>query len=640
MAKAPAPPLGERSAPAAGRRSPPKCDADYSIGRHGAPGAEVGLGALPTRPGPAGSVGARPWLGRARRLEKTVANRAFFCGRFDLLGYDWRARPPLGRRNSGPGPWARADPGGNAQARLGGDPARAAQGFGRPRGADVNGATECRAARAAPCQTKGDAMAETTIEKSTTNSAKPRSSFGKLLANLSQIRRLAEKVSPYFELLNADPKAAEISPDYKELKELVSTLHPADMAYILEALPLEERIVAWFLVDPEEDGEVLLEVSDSVRETLIASMTHRELVDAVEDLDADELADLAPDLPLPVMTEAMDSRDEDEQRQIRSALSYGDEQVGSIMDFDLLKILPDVSCEIVLRYLRHFEELPDQTDKIFVVDADDKLLGVLPIRKLLVSPPEKVVRDLMTTDVVSFAPTDDNEGVAQSFERYDLVTAPVLDSDGKLIGRITVDEIVDVIRESGEEDMLNMAGLQEEEDLFSPVWDSVKNRWKWVAINLCTAFVASRVIGLFEDSISQIVALAALMPIVAGIGGNNGNQTITMIVRALATGQLNPKHAWDLGKKEVGVALVNGMIFGAVMGLATVLLYRNWGIGLLMMVAMTLNLVLAAVVGVLIPLTMQKLGKDPALGSSVLITAVTDSGGFFIFLGLATIFLL
>ena len=221
-----------------------------------------------------------------------------------------------------------------------------------------------------------------------------------------------------------------------------------------------------------------------------------------------------------------------------------------------------------------------------------------------------------------------------------MVTAPVVDANKKLIGRITVDEMVDVIREESEADMLNMAGLQEEEDLFAPVMDSVKNRWMWLAINLCTAFVASRVIGAFEGSIEKIVALAALMPIVAGIGGNSGNQTITMIVRAMAMGQMTGNQAMHLLRKEEGVALVNGLIWGSVMGVVAWLLYGSIGIGLVMVAAMTLNLLLAATVGVLIPVAMDKMGRDPALGSSVLITAVTDSGGFLIFLGLATIFLL
>ncbi|MCO6506550.1 MAG: magnesium transporter [Snodgrassella sp.] len=425
-----------------------------------------------------------------------------------------------------------------------------------------------------------------------------------------------------------------------ELIAILHELHPADMATLLESLPLQERMLVWKLATPTEDGEVLLEVSDPVRETLIENMAQQELLAAVDKLDADELAELAPDLPKEVVYEAISSRDEEERAQITAAMSFEDNQVGALMDFELVSIRADVSCEVVLRYLRRFERLPDHTDKIFVVDNYDVLQGVLPIRSLLVADPDLLVSTVMADDVVTFRPEDDAEEAAAAFERYDLVTAPVVDNNCKLIGRITIDEMVDVIREESETDMLNMAGLREEEDLFAPVFDSVKNRWIWLAVNLCTAFVASRVIGMFEHSIEKIVALATLMPIVAGIGGNSGNQTITMIVRAMTSGQISNSQAWRLLRKEEGVALVNGIIWGSVMGLVSYFLYHSVGIGLVMVAAMTLNLLLAATVGVLIPVCMQKAGRDPALGSSVLITAVTDSGGFFIFLGLATLFLL
>ena len=464
----------------------------------------------------------------------------------------------------------------------------------------------------------------------------------RLNLDIDRIHELAESLLPVY----AQIELGETLPNPEQNQALVALiailheLHPADMATVLESLPLQERVLVWKLGAPEEDGEVLLEVSEPVRETLIETMDKAELLAAVDDLDADELAELAPDLPNQVVYEALSTRDEEERAQVAAAMSFADDQVGAIMDFELVSIRADVSCEVVLRYLRRFESLPDHTDKIFVVDDDDILQGVLPIRKLLVVDPDTQVADIMADDVVIFRPEDDVEEAAQAFERYDLVTAPVVDANKKLIGRITVDEMVDVIREESEADMLNMAGLQEEEDLFAPVMDSVKNRWMWLAINLCTAFVASRVIGAFEGSIEKIVALAALMPIVAGIGGNSGNQTITMIVRAMAMGQMTGNQAMHLLRKEEAVALVNGLIWGSVMGVVAWLLYDSIGIGLVMVAAMTLNLLLAATVGVLIPVAMDKMGRDPALGSSVLITAVTDSGGFLIFLGLATIFLL
>ena len=468
------------------------------------------------------------------------------------------------------------------------------------------------------------------------------SELERLPLDIERVHLLADDLLPVFGQIQRNEALDDEALNQKlvELMAILHELHPADMATLLESLPQKERVIVWKLAEPEDDGDVLLEVSDAVRETLIESMDKEELLAAVEDMDADDLADLADDLPQNVIAEALQTRDEEERAQVQAAMSYEDDQVGAVMDFEQVSVRADVACEVVLRYLRRFESLPDHTDKIFVIDENDVLIGVLPIRTLLVSDPEEMVETVMATDVVRFRPTDNVEEAAQAFERYDLVTAPVVDEDKRLIGRITIDEMVDVIREESEADMLNMAGLQEEEDLFAPIWDSVRNRWVWLAVNLCTAFVASRVIGAFEGSIEKIVALAALMPIVAGIGGNSGNQTITMIVRAMAMGQLSGLQASRLLKKEVGVALVNGLIWGTVMGAVSWLLYGNLGIGLVMVAAMTLNLLLAATVGVLIPVLMDKAGRDPALGSSVLITAVTDSGGFLIFLGLATIFLL
>lgn len=425
-----------------------------------------------------------------------------------------------------------------------------------------------------------------------------------------------------------------------ELQKKLELLHPADVAYILEALPLEQRLDVWELVKADRDGEILLEVSDAVRQTLIADMDSDELLAAAEQLDTDELADLAPDLPKDVLQDLMDSLDAQNRARLQSALSYSDDAVGSIMDFDIVTIREDITLEVALRYMRRLGALPDHTDKLFVVDRDDVLHGVLPLKRLVVSDLDANVADVMSEDAVVFHPEDIADDAAKAFERYDLVTAPVVDENGKLVGRVTVDAVMDLIREEAESDMLSMAGLREEEDFFASVWKSVQNRWAWLAINLITALVASRVIGLFEGSIEKIVALAALMPIVAGVGGNSGNQTTTMIVRGLALGQVASHNMNSLITKELGVALLNGLLWGSVIGAVAYALYGSYPLGLVMMSAMTLNLLLAALMGVVIPLMMNKIGRDPAVGSSVLITAMTDSGGFFIFLGLATIFLL
>jgi magnesium transporter len=424
-----------------------------------------------------------------------------------------------------------------------------------------------------------------------------------------------------------------------ELQKLLDALHPADVANLLESLPVVQRLIVWDLVKAEREGEILLEVSDAVRQTLIADMDAQELVAATEQLDTDEIADLAPDLPREVFQGVIRSLSPEEREQLRSAMSYPEGTVGALMDFDVISIRDDVTVEVVLRYLRRLDEMPDHTDQLFVVDGTGQLKGLLPINRLLVTRPKTLVTTVMRPDFLKLRPQEKAEDAAGAFERYDLVSAPVVDDRGRLIGRVTVNAVVDYIREETASDMLSAGGLREDEDLFASVWKSVRNRWTWLAVNLVTAFIASRVIGLFEDSIARIVALAALMPIIAGISGNSGNQTITMIVRALALGQITAANARKLFAKEIGVSTLNGLIWGGVVGLFAFLIYHNWQLGLVMTGAMALSLLLASVMGVAIPLAMEKLGRDPAQGASVMITAITDSGGFFIFLGLATVFL-
>ena len=413
-----------------------------------------------------------------------------------------------------------------------------------------------------------------------------------------------------------------------ELQRKLDQLHPADVAYILEALPLDERLLVWDLVKAERDGEILLEVSDSVRESLIQTMDKAELLAAAESLDTDEIADIAADLPRDVIEELLTTLDAQKRALLQSALAYPEDTVGALMDFEMVTIRADVTLEVALRYLRRLGELPDQLDKLFVVDRDERLIGVLPLKRLLTTDPEASVAAVMVEDVVQFHPEDEAQEAAQAFERYDLVMAPV------------VDAVVDYIRQSADADMLSMAGLKEEEDLFSTVWRAAKNRWMWLAINLATAFVASRVIGAFEGSIEKLAALAALMPIIAGIGGNSGNQTITLIIRGLALGHITPSNARRLVLKEIGVALLNGLVWGSAVGAFAWLLYDSPALGGVMALAMLLNLVVAALAGIFIPMTLERVKRDPAIGSSVLLTFVTDSMGFFIFLGLATLLLL
>ena len=447
-----------------------------------------------------------------------------------------------------------------------------------------------------------------------------------------EIEDLQQNLQQVRERLAANPAGAE-------LRAKLDALHPADIAYLLEALPLEERLAVWNLVKADRDGEILLEVSEAVRESLIAHMDSAELVAAAETLEADELADIAADLPRSVIEEVVQSLPAEERERLRAALSYPEGSVGALMDFDHVAVRDDVTLEAVTRYLRRMDELPGHTDQLFVVDREQALKGTLPLARLIVSDLELEVRRVMVPESVKLYQQDRAEDAASAFERYDLVSAPVVDAAGRLVGRLTVDAVVDYIRERSAESQLAEAGLRQEEDVFAPVLDSFKNRWAWLAVNLVTAFIASRVIGVFEESIARLVALAALMPIVAGIGGNSGNQTITMIVRALALGQIQPAYWRQLLSKELGVALLNGVVWGTLLGAIAYAFYGNVALAGVMALAMLLNLVLAALMGVAIPWLRARFGRDPAVGSSVLITAVTDSGGFFIFLGLATVFL-
>ena len=430
------------------------------------------------------------------------------------------------------------------------------------------------------------------------------------------------------------------SPYLAQLRERLAKLHPADIAYVLEALPPEERKLVWDSVKREADGAVLLEVSEPVLEDLIDLMTEDELVSAVKELDADDVADLVEYLPPAVVEKIQRELTPEEREQLRAAMSYPEDSVGGRMDFEFVRVREDVTLEVVLRYLRRFDELPQHTDQVFVVDRNGMLTGSLSIEQVLLNEPDTEVSAVMHRDILSLDVDDDVGEAAQAFERYDLISAPVVDTHHKLIGRLTIDEVVDVIREESETDALNQAGLQEEEDLFGSVWQSARNRWLWLAVNLVTAFLASRVIGLFDETIERIVALATLMPIVAGLAGNSGNQTMALMIRSLAQGQINGGNFGRILRKELTVALLNGMVWGSVAGLATWLLYHDTDaarlLGIAMGVAIVLNLLIGATLGVVVPFALNKLGRDPALGSSVLLTFSTDGLGFLIFLGLAT----
>ncbi|MCG8709321.1 magnesium transporter [Brenneria sp. 4F2] len=441
--------------------------------------------------------------------------------------------------------------------------------------------------------------------------------------------------------------AEDTATDHKTLLEqtteicrLITGLHAADLADLLESLPYDERLALWRLIPIDRRGQVLIEVSDSISDDLISDMRNKDILKAVRILDVDEQAQLARILPRQLLGRILTSLEPKQRAQLRGAINYDEECVGHIMDFKLITIRPDVTLATVQRYLRYRKVIPDSTDKLFVTDRKNALIGELSLANILLNAPETPVSAIMDKQPTMFQPEDQAADAAGAFERYNLISAAVVDNKGKLMGRLTVEDIVNVVNKESDSNMRRSGGLTPSEDVYAPVLKAVRNRWAWLAINLCTALVASRVIGLFENTLSHLVALATLMPIVAGLGGNTGNQTITMIVRALALHQLEHGRKSYLLLKELGVAMVNGVIWGAVMGLITYALYGSLLMGGVMMLAILLNLLLAALMGVLIPLVMVKLGRDPAVGSSVMITAITDTGGFFIFLGLATLFLL
>ncbi|UJL36249.1 magnesium transporter [Pantoea agglomerans] len=424
------------------------------------------------------------------------------------------------------------------------------------------------------------------------------------------------------------------------LEQDILQLHAADLADILEALPEEERQALWRLVPNERRGHVLVEASETVWASLTEEMSDRDILRAIQPLDIDDQVWLARYLPRDLTGRLLATVEPALRARMLDMVQLDRDRVGRVMDFNILTVREDVTLATVQRFLRKRKSMPGGTDKLFITNKDNQLLGELLLTDILLNKPKTLVSDVMNARPTTFQLNDKAEDAASAFERYNLISAAVTDAKGKLIGRVTIEDIIDLMNAENESNIRKMGGISQEEDVFAPVRKSVRKRWAWLAINLCTAFVASRVIGLFEGTISQIVALATLMPIVAGIGGNTGNQTITMIVRALALHQVEPGNFSFLIVRELGVALINGLFWGGIMGGITWLMYDNMALGGVMMLAMALNLLLAALMGVLVPLVMTKMNRDPAVGSSVLITALTDTGGFFIFLGLATIFLL
>lgn len=420
---------------------------------------------------------------------------------------------------------------------------------------------------------------------------------------------------------------------------MITGMHPAEIANLIESLPPAQREVVWNFVEPEIEGDVLVELSDEVRQSIVEGMNAEELLSAAEDMEVDDLADLVGDLPDTVGERLVMLMDAQDRERLNTVLSFEPDTAGGLMNTDTVSVRADVTVEVVLRYLRMRGELPDKTDRLFVVDRKDAYLGTVPLTSLLTGDPEKPVGDILDIDAPRIAPDLNAKDVSRLFQDRDLVSAAVVDAGGKLLGRITIDDVVDVIREEAAHEVMSSAGLRDEEDVFAAVLPSTRRRLLWLGINLVTAFLAAAVVSRFEGTIEKVAALAALMPIVASMGGIAGTQTVTLIIRGIALGQIEWVNAKWLLWKEIAVGGLNGLIWAAVVGAVTIVWYGTWKISAIIAAATLVNLLCAAAVGVVVPLGLKRMRIDPALSAGVILTTFTDCIGFATLLGLGALFL-
>ena len=423
-----------------------------------------------------------------------------------------------------------------------------------------------------------------------------------------------------------------------QVRHILNNLSPPDIAHQLETAPPRLRNILWELVDPEISGEVLQELSDDIQMEFLNQMDGAEVASITEGLDVDDIVDILQQLPDRVIPEVLQAMSVQDRQRVESVLTYNEDTAGGLMDTEVITVRPDITVDVVLRYLRRHEELPDITDNLFVVSRNDTFLGTLPLSKMLTSSPSTSVREVMDTEVEAIHVNLTDSDVAQLFQRQDLVSAPVVDDQHRLVGRITIDDVVDVIVEDADHSLLAMAGLSDTEDTFSSISRTAPRRALWLGLNLLTAILASSAISLFEATLEKVVALAILMPIVASMGGVAGSQTLTVVIRGMALGQIERDNLKWLLTKEFAVGAINGMLWAIVMGAIVSVWFDDWIIALVIAAAMAINLVAAAVAGTLLPVVLRSLKIDPALAGSVILTTVTDIVGFVSFLGLATVF--
>ncbi len=425
-----------------------------------------------------------------------------------------------------------------------------------------------------------------------------------------------------------------------QIKNLVNSLSASEVADLLESLPTARRLAVWGLVDSERDGEVLVDVNDEVRASLIRDMAPDDLVQAVDDLDIDDLADILDDLPDAVVSKVLRSMDRQDRERLATVLSYPEDSAGGLMDPDVLTVRPDVSLDVVLRYLRARGELPEVFDKMIVVNRSGSYLGALLVSDLLTKNPSRSVGELMDSACVTIPVGMHESQVIIEFEHHDLISAPVIDEDGQLVGRITVDDVVDVMRDEAEHSVLTMAGLDEEDDMFAPVLQSAVRRWIWLGVNLVTALLAAMVLYSFEATLDQIVATAVLFPVVMSMGGIAGTQTLTLMIRGMATGQVSASNTPAMLRKELAVGALNGLVFALIVAGIAYLWYDNATLGMVIGAAILLNLIAGVLAGTLVPVVLKRMRIDPALAGGVVLTTVTDVVGIIGFIGLATFVLL
>ena len=442
------------------------------------------------------------------------------------------------------------------------------------------------------------------------------------------------------ERLRQEVSAALESDSDEAISEILQTINIAETSSLLDSLPSQQRDLLWPKIEPFYLGAVLLETGDEVRDNILKELSPREIATIIETLpDVDDQADIILSLPTENLVNVLHTLDAQKRQKLESVLSYSDDTAGGLMNLDQITIRADVSLDVVLRYLRIRGEMPDHTDQLFVTDRHDHYLGALYLRDLLTNDPDVMVKSIMRSDVSAmYAHLPDTE-VAREFENYDLVSAPIVDEQHKLIGRITIDDVVDVIRDESEHSIMSMAGLAEDEDIFSSALTSAKRRGVWLGINLLTAFLAAAVIGFFEDILDQVVALAILITIVPSMGGIAGSQTLTLAIRGLALGQLGSSNYKSLIKKEISIGILNGLIWALVVASFSIIWFGNFNIGAIIGFALIVNLVAGAFAGAVIPVLLRQMGIDPAIAGGVVLTTVTDVVGIVAFLGLATLVL-